>query len=129
MAKRPAKPAPVRLSWPMHVRLTAPGIPGLARVSRTNAFPRWVIGWRRWGGAVNLAPLHYPTDVPANKPLDVLVSAPTDCEDVWAAVFGAAGCLRQPCVWSPVAVCTAARHDPAAGLYCPALFPTYTLRS
>lgn len=125
----PTRATKVRLTWPSRVLLTAAPVPMPWYAARYGQTPYWGVEWRRWGGGLTLAQLRHTTEFPHNEPLSVLVSAPADCEEVWASLVLQGVPWKQPCKVSPVTIVAEERHDPAAGLYYPPAYPHVLLGS
>lgn len=120
---RRLRPSPSRLTWPQWVILDAPPAVLGGYLHRHRTMPYWGVSWRRRGGRLTLAPDRVTTEFPHHEPLRVLVSAPADCEEVWASLILSGSPVRQACRVSPVTIVAEDRHDPAAGLYYPPAFP------
>lgn len=86
--------------------------------------PEWhvsVYGWHK-GSVIRTA--SKPADVAVTEALCVLVIPPPGTEDVRAVWEGKDGWRHDWSLWESVQLVGPELHDPAAGLYCPELFPT-----
>lgn len=110
--------------FPAAVLLRAAAQPWQSSWRTTRPCPGWWVSLWTWGGHSPIRSALRPANVPVVEELALLILAPANAVEVRTQFHGPDGAVFVPSRWSPVVVVPTERHDPDAGLVCPALFPT-----